>query len=179
MPRPGVSLSTQSSKVHGPTSDLYRGTSVFANWRDAARVMWTPSIERGRPPTSVAALPRSAVVAAVLTATARPSAPTSRVWVADAVPVPVKRGDRACVIHTSGTGGAPKGVVLSHGAILSNVKGAARLRDVSTSDVLDGGEGCWWYIEPGTRWAVENARPGAQAELLIIRATLDERPDVN
>jgi len=33
------------------------------------------------------------------------------------------RGDLACIIHTSGTGGAPKGVMLSHGAILSNCEG--------------------------------------------------------
>lgn len=37
------------------------------------------------------------------------------------------RGDTACVIYTSGTGGAPKGVMLSHGAILSNCKGAYRV----------------------------------------------------
>ena len=30
----------------------------------------------------------------------------------------------ACIIYTSGTGGAPKGVMLHHGAILSNLKGA-------------------------------------------------------
>ncbi len=36
----------------------------------------------------------------------------------------LKRTDSACVIHTSGTGGTPKGVMLSHGAILSNCKGA-------------------------------------------------------
>lgn len=36
----------------------------------------------------------------------------------------LKRGDPACIIHTSGTGGLPKGVVLSHGAILSNCLGA-------------------------------------------------------
>ncbi len=32
----------------------------------------------------------------------------------------LKRNDTACLIYTSGTGGAPKGVMLSHGAILSN-----------------------------------------------------------
>ncbi len=35
-----------------------------------------------------------------------------------------RRGDTACIIYTSGTGGTPKGVVLSHGAILSNCMGA-------------------------------------------------------
>lgn len=34
------------------------------------------------------------------------------------------RTDTACIIYTSGTGGAPKGVMLSHGAILANVAGA-------------------------------------------------------
>ncbi|NJO67504.1 MAG: AMP-binding protein [Rhodospirillales bacterium] len=33
----------------------------------------------------------------------------------------------ACLIYTSGTGGAPKGVMLHHGAILHNCEGAARL----------------------------------------------------
>jgi long-chain acyl-CoA synthetase len=31
----------------------------------------------------------------------------------------------ACIIYTSGTGGAPRGVMLSHGALLANVDGAA------------------------------------------------------
>jgi long-chain acyl-CoA synthetase len=37
----------------------------------------------------------------------------------------LKRTDTACIIYTSGTGGAPKGVLLSHGAILHNCTGAA------------------------------------------------------
>ncbi|MHA1538764.1 MAG: AMP-dependent synthetase/ligase [Alphaproteobacteria bacterium] len=36
----------------------------------------------------------------------------------------VERTDTAVIIHTSGTGGAPKGVMLSHGAILANCMGA-------------------------------------------------------
>lgn len=34
------------------------------------------------------------------------------------------RTDLACIIYTSGTGGAPRGVMLHHGAILHNVAGA-------------------------------------------------------
>ncbi|MEA3034104.1 MAG: long-chain acyl-CoA synthetase [Sphingomonadales bacterium] len=33
------------------------------------------------------------------------------------------RGDLACLIYTSGTGGAPRGVMVHHGAILHNVEG--------------------------------------------------------
>ncbi|HVI52680.1 MAG TPA: AMP-binding protein [Candidatus Sulfotelmatobacter sp.] len=44
-----------------------------------------------------------------------------------APPVSPARGDTACVIYTSGTGGAPKGVMLSHGAIISNCMGAYHL----------------------------------------------------
>jgi long-chain acyl-CoA synthetase len=36
----------------------------------------------------------------------------------------LKRKDTACFIYTSGTGGTPKGVMLSHGAILHNCRGA-------------------------------------------------------
>ncbi len=35
-----------------------------------------------------------------------------------------KRSDTSCVIYTSGTGGAPRGVMLSHGAVLCNCQGA-------------------------------------------------------
>ena len=36
----------------------------------------------------------------------------------------IVRTDTSCLIYTSGTGGVPKGVMLSHGAIISNCKGA-------------------------------------------------------
>jgi long-chain acyl-CoA synthetase len=39
----------------------------------------------------------------------------------------IGRSDPACIIYTSGTSGLPRGVLLSHGAILCNVDGAARV----------------------------------------------------
>lgn len=42
-----------------------------------------------------------------------------------------KRADLACIIYTSGTGGAPRGVMQHHGAILHNVAGAT---DIISSD---------------------------------------------
>ena len=39
----------------------------------------------------------------------------------------VGRKDLACLIYTSGTGGAPRGVMQHHGMILCNVKGAAEI----------------------------------------------------
>jgi long-chain acyl-CoA synthetase len=41
--------------------------------------------------------------------------------------VDVRRDDIACLIYTSGTGGAPRGVMLHHGSILCNVDGAAEI----------------------------------------------------
>ncbi len=46
---------------------------------------------------------------------------------APAAPHASARTDTAVIIYTSGTGGAPKGVMLSHGAILSNCEGAQHL----------------------------------------------------
>jgi long-chain acyl-CoA synthetase len=38
-----------------------------------------------------------------------------------------RRTDTCCIIYTSGTGGVPKGVTLTHGSILCNIKGAFEL----------------------------------------------------
>ena len=38
-----------------------------------------------------------------------------------------KRADLACIIYTSGTGGAPRGVMQHHGALLHNVEGTSSL----------------------------------------------------
>ncbi|WP_353226400.1 AMP-dependent synthetase/ligase [Novosphingobium sp.] len=46
---------------------------------------------------------------------------------ADARLATIGRGDLACIIYTSGTGGAPRGVRQHHGAILCNVDGAAHV----------------------------------------------------
>ncbi|WP_309661102.1 long-chain fatty acid--CoA ligase [Sphingomonas sp.] len=43
----------------------------------------------------------------------------------------VKREDLACIIYTSGTGGAPRGVQQHHGAILANIAGCA---DIISTD---------------------------------------------
>lgn len=43
----------------------------------------------------------------------------------------MKRSDLACIIYTSGTGGAPRGVMQHHGAILHNVEGAT---DIISAD---------------------------------------------
>ncbi|MDC0079294.1 AMP-binding protein, partial [Candidatus Pelagibacter sp.] len=45
----------------------------------------------------------------------------------DFVNLEIKRADLACIIYTSGTQGNPKGVMLSHGGILSNCEGSISL----------------------------------------------------
>ncbi len=47
--------------------------------------------------------------------------------VAVAATVTAERGDLACIVYTSGTGGSPRGVMQHHGAILHNVAGCAAI----------------------------------------------------
>ena len=49
--------------------------------------------------------------------------------------VPIKRGEVCCLIYTSGTGGLPRGVMLTHGNILCNCMGALEvLRPLGIGD---------------------------------------------
>ena len=50
----------------------------------------------------------------------------------------ITRDDIACLIYTSGTGGAPRGVMQHHGALLCNADGAARVL-VEDFNVRNGG----------------------------------------
>ena len=47
----------------------------------------------------------------------------------------IKRKDLACIIYTSGTTGNPKGVMLSHGGILSNCEGAQEILNSLVKDI--------------------------------------------
>jgi len=46
----------------------------------------------------------------------------------------ITRNDLACIIYTSGTTGSPKGVMLSHGGILSNCEGAQEILNSLVKD---------------------------------------------
>ena len=48
-----------------------------------------------------------------------------------------KRTDTACIIYTSGTGGNPKGVMLSHGAMLRNCASCEKLLESLTKDLKE------------------------------------------
>ncbi len=52
--------------------------------------------------------------------------------------VSIARTDTSCLIYTLGTGGAPKGVMLSHGAIICNCMGAYHLFEDAGMLEIDG-----------------------------------------
>ena len=74
-------------------------------------------------PAGVAASPRIAVQSWA-TALARGAAAPGRIE--DSIDA-IRRDDVACLIYTSGTGGAPKGVMMTHGNILANCRSAFAL----------------------------------------------------
>ncbi|MFZ1415321.1 MAG: long-chain fatty acid--CoA ligase [Defluviicoccus sp.] len=55
----------------------------------------------------------------------------------------IKPADPACIIHTSGTGGPPKGVMLHHGAILQNCRAAGEVLSE-----ISGGENVFLSLLP-------------------------------
>jgi len=48
--------------------------------------------------------------------------------------VEIKKDDLAAIVYTSGTTGIPKGVMLTHGNIVSNILGIARIFDIGPGD---------------------------------------------
>ncbi len=55
---------------------------------------------------------------------------------ADALARGLERGDVACIVYTSGSLGASKGVVLSHGNVLSNLEGVSRRISLSEDETF-------------------------------------------
>jgi long-chain acyl-CoA synthetase len=54
----------------------------------------------------------------------------------DALVARVKPGDEATLIYTSGTTGVPKGVILTHDNLLSNIKAASDIIEFSSKDTV-------------------------------------------
>ncbi|GBD44073.1 Long-chain-fatty-acid--CoA ligase FadD15 [bacterium HR40] len=96
----------------------------------------TPSLARRLLP-ALAEAPTVATVLFIEPQPTLPSGPQVGFWdsaLAEAAALPptgeeerLEKHDVACFIYTSGTGGRPKGVMLTHGNIMSNIAGAIRL----------------------------------------------------
>jgi long-chain acyl-CoA synthetase len=90
----------------------------------------------------------------------------------------------ACLIYTSGTGGAPKGVMLPHRSILSNCRGAfellrpLRLRDevylsyLPTSHSFEHTVGLFFLPSIGTEIVYCRGVEHLAADMLIVRPTI-------
>ena len=93
-------------------------------------------------------------------------------------------GALACLIYTSGTGGVPRGVMLSHRAILSNCQGAAvmveslRLRDEIYLSVLplshsyEHTAGQFFLLSIGTEVVYARGVEHVAADMLTVRPTI-------
>src|SRR5215471_7605552 len=90
----------------------------------------------------------------------------------------------ACLIYTSGTGGAPKGVMLSHRAILSNCRGAfelmrpLRLKDevylsyLPTSHSYEHTVGVFFLPSIGTEIVYSRGVEHLAADMLTVQPTI-------
>ena len=96
----------------------------------------------------------------------------------------IPSGALACLIYTSGTGGAPKGVMLPHGSILSNCRGAfelfrpLRLRDeiylsfLPLSHSFEHTAGQFFLPSLGTEIVYARGVEHIAADLLTVRPTI-------
>ncbi len=96
----------------------------------------------------------------------------------------LRRQDTACLIYTSGTGGAPKGVMLSHGAILHNCYGAYQvllelglehevfLSFLPLSHAYEHTAGMFFPISLGAQIYYAESIDGLAANLLEARPTI-------
>jgi long-chain acyl-CoA synthetase len=90
----------------------------------------------------------------------------------------------ACLIYTSGTGGAPKGVILPHRAILANCRGALellrplRMRDelylsfLPLSHSFEHTAGQFFLLSVGTEVAYARGAEHLAADMLAVRPTI-------
>jgi len=83
-----------------------------------------------------------------------------------------RRDDTAVIIHTSGTGGAPKGVMLSHGAIISNCMGAYNV----VIDDLDYGQETFLSFLPLSH--ALSTWPGYGCRSLSVRRSIMRRVSI-
>ncbi len=93
-------------------------------------------------------------------------------------------GTLACIIYTSGTGGAPRGVMLSHRAILSNCRGAAvmveslHLRDevylsfLPISHAYEHTAGQFFLVSIGCEIVYARGVEHLAADMLAVRPTI-------
>jgi long-chain acyl-CoA synthetase len=97
-------------------------------------------------------------------------------------PVPCETGELASIIYTSGTTGKPKGVMLSHGNMLSNIYDGSATFAILPDDILLSflplshtfERTCGYYMQvmSGARVAYARSIPLLAEDMLTIRPTL-------